>query len=99
MSVDPHVQTLADGLHAALLPAVEECDQSMHGVAISQQVLHNQLDKLSAELSKFTDPIQVQALIGYTAKLQRIRRTVTGTNEVLDKVHARLERVRLQFGV
>jgi hypothetical protein len=96
-SIDPQVQLLAQGLHEALLPAVVEADKSMHGVSISQQVLNNQIEKLMAELDKFTDPVAVLALSAYTDKLRQTRANVASINNTLDGVHARLERVPLLF--
>ena len=52
----PPVQ-LAHGLHQALLPVVLEVDKSIQGVGISQQVLINQIDKLSAGALAVVPPV------------------------------------------
>ena len=48
-----------------------------------------------SELDKYSDPVALHALSGYGDKLKNTRRIVASMNGQLDRVHTRLENVRI----
>lgn len=86
---------LAAGLEQLLAPVVTECDQQVETVLASQNVLSENIDRVTQILAKLLESTPEPVVSSQASKLSDIRRRITGLSnnvyglqERLQKLHA-----------
>ncbi|XP_063218382.1 SNAPIN protein homolog [Bacillus rossius redtenbacheri] len=91
---NPTRDTLAEGLMCLLKPTIDQLDDRVRAVRISQVELKQQIDGLSEELKKISDsqacPLEFDA---YVRKLMNAKLKVTVVSNILQTAQERLNKV------
>eukprot|EP01130_Rhizamoeba_saxonica_P000244 TRINITY_DN10225_c0_g1_i1.p1 TRINITY_DN10225_c0_g1~~TRINITY_DN10225_c0_g1_i1.p1 ORF type:complete len:116 (-),score=17.29 TRINITY_DN10225_c0_g1_i1:48-353(-) len=87
-------QAFSEGLMGVLKPVVEECDQRIQDVFVSQADLSQQIELLSDALSEFVDASNTPSLNDYIQKLSQSRQRLDNINSGVHRISDRLNNIQ-----